>query len=135
MSTQTAQPPASTPRCGPNEALVISRVASRNRWLVRGWAIAAIAASACAAANIVAAANLVAAGKLYLPLLTGLVGFLSGAVALPAIRFAKTNAEDADVFQLLTLRLQDSEATESERQESCKQAWEYIEGKLQQSRG
>jgi hypothetical protein len=60
---------------------------------------------------------------------------LSGAVALPAIRFAKTNAEDADIFQLLSLRLQDSLATESEREASCKQAWDYIEGKLQQARG
>jgi hypothetical protein len=135
MSTQPSQPSSSTHRCGPNEALVISRVARRNRWLVRAWAIAAIAASACAAANLVAAANLIAGGKLYLPLLTGLVGFLSGAVALPAIRFAKANAEDADVFQLLTSRLQDSQATESELEVSCKQAWEYIEGKLQQARG
>jgi hypothetical protein len=84
---------------------------------------------------LVAAANLVAAGKQYLPLLTGTIGFLSGAAALPAIRFAKTNAEDADVFELLSSRLEDSKTTETERAACCKQVWDYIEGKLQQARG
>jgi hypothetical protein len=135
MSTQTPQPPSLTQVCGPNEARVIFRVAQRNRRVVRGWALAAIAAAVFAAANVVAALNLVASGKQYLPLLTGAIGVLSGAVTLPAIRFAKTTAEDADVFELLSSRLQESDITENERAAACKQAWEYIEGRLHQAKG
>jgi hypothetical protein len=126
---ETTQPTPPLFLCGSSEALVILRVARRDRWLVRGWAFAAIIATVCAVIN------LVAASAQYVPLLTGSIGLLSGALALPAIRFAKTNAEDADVFEFLALRLKDPNATDHEREADCKRAWDYIDGRLRQIRG
>lgn len=87
------------------------------------------------AAIVCGAANLVAASTHFKTLLTLPIGLLSGLIALPAIRFAKSSAEDADVFQLLAIRIEDPTASEVDRRANCRRAWEYIEGRLKQSRG
>lgn len=127
--SQISQPSPPLFICGRSEAVVISRVARRNRWLVRGWALAAVLVAICSILN------LTAAWFRYVPLMTGPIALLTGALALPAIRFAKTNAEDADVFEYLALQLQDPNATETERQANCKRAWDYIEARLRQDKG